>query len=86
MFAAVAAAARRRVLVVPTDADVERMTVDARFFLAALEGLSDADVERVGAAVSVARGRSLPRAGAALRHCLGPRPRAARARVRQPPG
>jgi transcription-repair coupling factor (superfamily II helicase) len=33
-------------LIVPTDADVERMTVDARFFLAALEGLSDADVER----------------------------------------
>jgi transcription-repair coupling factor (superfamily II helicase) len=34
------------VLVVPTDAEVERMTVDARFFLAALEGFSDADVER----------------------------------------
>ena len=33
-------------LVVPTDADVERMTIDARFFLAALEGLSDAEVER----------------------------------------
>ncbi len=31
---------------VPTDADVERMTADARFFLAALEGLSDAEVER----------------------------------------
>jgi transcription-repair coupling factor (superfamily II helicase) len=34
------------VLVVPTDAEVERMTVDARFFLAAFEGFSDADVER----------------------------------------
>jgi transcription-repair coupling factor (superfamily II helicase) len=34
------------VLVVPTDAEVERLTVDTRFFLAALEGFSDADVER----------------------------------------
>jgi transcription-repair coupling factor (superfamily II helicase) len=34
------------VLVAPTDAEVERLTVDARFFLAALEGFSDADVER----------------------------------------
>jgi transcription-repair coupling factor (superfamily II helicase) len=33
-------------VVVPTDAEVERMTADARFFLAALEGLSTADVER----------------------------------------
>jgi transcription-repair coupling factor (superfamily II helicase) len=33
-------------VVVPTDAEVERMTGDARFFLAALEGLSPADVER----------------------------------------
>ena len=33
-------------LVVPTDADVERATRDARFFFAALEGLSDAEVER----------------------------------------
>jgi transcription-repair coupling factor (superfamily II helicase) len=45
MFAA--AAARARVLlVVPTDAEVERMTSDARFFLTALEGLSDTDAER----------------------------------------
>jgi transcription-repair coupling factor (superfamily II helicase) len=34
------------VLVVPTDADVEQMTSDVRFFLAALEGLSDSDAER----------------------------------------
>jgi transcription-repair coupling factor (superfamily II helicase) len=33
-------------LVVPTDKDVEEMTTDARFFYAALEGASDADVER----------------------------------------
>jgi transcription-repair coupling factor (superfamily II helicase) len=33
-------------LVVPTDADVEQMTSDARFFLAALHGLSTVDVER----------------------------------------
>jgi transcription-repair coupling factor (superfamily II helicase) len=34
------------VLVVPTDADVEQMTSDVRFFLSALEGLSDSDAER----------------------------------------
>src|SRR2546423_2723905 len=33
-------------MVVPTDKDVEQMTADARFFYAALEGASDADVER----------------------------------------
>jgi transcription-repair coupling factor (superfamily II helicase) len=33
-------------LVVPTDKDVEQMASDARFFYAALEGASDADVER----------------------------------------
>jgi len=47
---AVAAAARTAtgvtLLVVPTDKDVEQMTADARFFYAALEGASDADVER----------------------------------------
>ncbi len=47
MYAAASAARGRTVLVVPTDADVERATDDARFFLAALEGLSDADAERV---------------------------------------
>jgi transcription-repair coupling factor (superfamily II helicase) len=47
MFAAAAAARNTTVLIVPTDTDVERATSDARFFLAALEGLSDADVERV---------------------------------------
>jgi len=34
------------VMVMPTDTDVDRFTADARFFLAALEGLSDAEVER----------------------------------------
>jgi transcription-repair coupling factor (superfamily II helicase) len=45
----VAAAAGRgpALVVVPNDAEVERLTEDARFFLAALEGLSDADVERL---------------------------------------
>jgi transcription-repair coupling factor (superfamily II helicase) len=43
-----AAAARTpAVLIVPNDAEVERMTIDARFFLAALEGFSDTDVERL---------------------------------------
>jgi transcription-repair coupling factor (superfamily II helicase) len=46
-FYVAAAAARDRVLlVVPTDGDVERFTGDVRFFLTAIEGLSDADVER----------------------------------------
>jgi transcription-repair coupling factor (superfamily II helicase) len=34
------------VLVVPTDRDVDQAVGDARFFVGALEGLSDADVER----------------------------------------
>jgi transcription-repair coupling factor (superfamily II helicase) len=47
LFAAASAARERTVLVAPSDAQVERLTADARFFLAALEGLSDAEVERV---------------------------------------
>ncbi len=47
MYAAASAARGRTLLVVPTDAEVERTTEDARFFFAALEGLSDAEVERV---------------------------------------
>ncbi len=45
----VAGAAREGliVLVVPTDRDVERTTSDARFFLSALDGLAEADVERL---------------------------------------
>jgi transcription-repair coupling factor (superfamily II helicase) len=35
------------VLLVPTDADVEALTADLRFFAAGLEGLADLDVERV---------------------------------------
>jgi transcription-repair coupling factor (superfamily II helicase) len=31
---------------VPTDADVETLTADARFFLAALEGMTDAEIDR----------------------------------------
>jgi transcription-repair coupling factor (superfamily II helicase) len=46
MSSAAAAARSSAVLIVPNDADVERMTMDARFFLAALDGLSDAEVER----------------------------------------
>ncbi|HEX5474899.1 MAG TPA: transcription-repair coupling factor [Vicinamibacterales bacterium] len=45
-FAAAAAVHGRTVLVVPGDADVERATADARFFLSALEGISAADAER----------------------------------------
>jgi transcription-repair coupling factor (superfamily II helicase) len=47
LFAAAAAARDRVVLVAPTDADVEQLTSDARFFLAALEGTSDADAANV---------------------------------------
>src|SRR4029453_5800624 len=43
VFAAAAAGADRVVLVAPTDAEVEQLTSDARFFLAALEGVSDND-------------------------------------------
>jgi transcription-repair coupling factor (superfamily II helicase) len=46
LYAAVAAERGRALLVVPTDADVERMTADARFFFSALEGWSDAELER----------------------------------------
>ena len=42
-FAAAAAAKERVVAIVPSDADVEQLTSDARFFLSALEGISDAD-------------------------------------------
>ena len=47
LFAAVAAERDRVLLVLPTDAEVETMTRDARFFYSALEGLSETEVERV---------------------------------------
>ena len=46
MYAAASAARGFTVMVVATDADVERATADARFFLSALDGLSDVDVAR----------------------------------------
>jgi transcription-repair coupling factor (superfamily II helicase) len=46
LFAAVAAERDRVLLVVPTDADIETMTRDARFFFSALEGLSETEVDR----------------------------------------
>ncbi len=46
MFAAAAAERGLTLLVVPSDGDVDTMTADARFFFAALGGLSDAEVER----------------------------------------
>ena len=46
LAAAVAAGHGPLVLVVPADGDVDGMTGDARFFLAALEGLGRGDVER----------------------------------------
>ena len=46
LFSAVAAERGRLLLVVPTDADIETMTADVRFFFSALEGLSETDVER----------------------------------------
>ena len=45
LFAAVASRGSV-LLVVPGDADVEKQTVDVRFFLSAFEGPSDAEVER----------------------------------------
>ena len=44
MHVAVAAGRGRTLVVVPTDADVETMTADARFFVSALEGLSGAEL------------------------------------------
>ena len=44
--AAVRAADQPQFLVVPSDGDVEQATADARFFLAALNGLSERDAER----------------------------------------
>jgi transcription-repair coupling factor (superfamily II helicase) len=46
-FAAAAVGRGHGILITPTDADVEQLTSDARFFLAALEGLSDADAAHV---------------------------------------
>jgi transcription-repair coupling factor (superfamily II helicase) len=46
MYAAVSGARGRTLLVVPTDALVESMTGDARFFLCALEGWSSAEADR----------------------------------------
>src|SRR5207237_785144 len=45
--AAAAAARETVVLIVPTDADAEQLTSDARFFLSAVDGLSDADAAQV---------------------------------------
>ena len=42
-YAAAAAARRTVVLVAPTDRDVDQLTSDIRFFVAALEGITDAD-------------------------------------------
>src|SRR5438067_6935313 len=47
LFAATAAGREPVVLVAPTDADAEQLTSDARFFLSALEGLSDAEAAQV---------------------------------------
>jgi transcription-repair coupling factor (superfamily II helicase) len=46
LYVAGAAAEHPCLLIVPTDADAEQMTLDARFFLAALEGISDTDLSR----------------------------------------
>jgi transcription-repair coupling factor (superfamily II helicase) len=45
MYAAAAASRTSVFLIVPTDADVETLASDARFFFAALEGLNDVEVE-----------------------------------------
>ncbi len=46
-FAAATASREKVVLVVPSDAEVEQLTPDARFFLGALEGLSEAEAAHV---------------------------------------
>ena len=47
LFAAVASAARPLLLVAPTDRDVEQLTADTRYFLAATDGVSAADADRL---------------------------------------
>src|SRR5919198_6314526 len=47
LFAAAAAARDTVVVIVPTDADADQLTSDARFFLSAFEGLSDAETAQV---------------------------------------
>jgi transcription-repair coupling factor (superfamily II helicase) len=46
-YAAAAASREKVVLVVPSDADVEQLTADLRFFLGALDGLSEAEAAHV---------------------------------------
>ncbi len=46
LFVAAASAENPCLVVVPSDGDAERLTSDARFFVSALEGLSDSDVTR----------------------------------------
>jgi transcription-repair coupling factor (superfamily II helicase) len=46
LYVASAAGEGPSLVVVPTEADAEQMTADARFFLAAIEGLSDAETLR----------------------------------------
>src|SRR4051812_23921666 len=47
LFAAVVASRVPALLIAPTDADGEQRTADTRFFLSALEGLSDAEAAAV---------------------------------------
>src|SRR6516165_3167773 len=47
LFVAAAGGRERVVAIVPTDADVEQLTPDVRFFLSALEGVSDAEAAAV---------------------------------------
>jgi transcription-repair coupling factor (superfamily II helicase) len=79
MFAAACALRGRTLLVVPSDADVESFTADAKFFLAAFEGLVRRRGGARGPPLPLARGGSLPRPRAASRHFVRPRPRARRA-------
>jgi transcription-repair coupling factor (superfamily II helicase) len=46
LFAAAAAGRERSLVIVPSDADVEQVCADARFFFSALEGASDVDAAR----------------------------------------
>jgi transcription-repair coupling factor (superfamily II helicase) len=46
LFAAAGAGRGRGLVIVPSDADVEQLTADTRFFFSALEGASDAEAAR----------------------------------------
>ena len=89
LYVAVQASHRKsavRVVVVPTDEDVDRFCIDTRFFMAALEGASAAALEEAVKPFPVAADRSVSKPRAAFRRRVGARGGAARDRERDGQG